>query len=267
MPILLLPILGIFVGALVTFIGGGGGAIYIPLLVFVFGLTFKEAIPISLATMIFTSFFGSISHYRQGNVHLRGGLVTAAGAVMGTGVGTYISTIAAELVLQRAFGVLMIIMAYPMYIEIRARQEREPAAEIAREIDLLEHPFRHGLCTTVLIFLIGLVSGTSAGLFGVSGVVTLVVGFYLIGITPTLIVGTSIFVLLFKAVSGLAWHFTAAHVNWTIVVWLGTGTSIGGFLGPEVLARIHPEKAENLLQSIFLAIVVIIGIVFLVKPV
>ena len=59
----LLPILGIFVGFLVTFIGGGGGAIYIPLLMFGLGFTFKEAVPISLATMIFTSFFNAVTSF------------------------------------------------------------------------------------------------------------------------------------------------------------------------------------------------------------
>jgi uncharacterized membrane protein YfcA len=265
MPLYLLPVLGVFVGAFVTFIGGGGGAIYIPLLVFLLGLTFKEAVPVSLATMIFTSFFGSISHYRQGHVHLRGGLLSAAGAIIGTGIGTYISTVAPELGLRKAFGILMLATIYPMYIEMRARQQAEPAEEIAREVDLLEHPVRHGARVTAMILLIGVVSGTSAGLFGVSGVVTLIVGFYLIGIAPTVIVGTSIFILLFKAVSGLLWHLAAGPVDWAIVLWLGAGTSIGGFLGPEILARMHSEKAENLLEGVFLVIVALLGIVFLVK--
>ena len=266
MPLYVLPVIGIFVGAFVTFIGGGGGAIYIPLLVFLCGLSFKEAVPVSLATMIFTSFFGSISHYRQGHVHLKGGLLTAAGAVFGTGIGTYISTVAPELVLRKAFGVLMLLMIFPMYMEIQARRKAEPAEEIARDVDLLEHPFRHGLPKAVGIVLIGLVSGTAAGVFGVSGVVTLIVGFYLIGITPTIIVGTSIFILLFKAASGLLWHMATGPVYWPAALWLGLGTSIGGFLGPEILARMHSKTAENVLETIFLVIVVALGILFLTRP-
>lgn len=264
---LLLPILGVFVGFLVTFIGGGGGAIYIPLLVFGFGLTLKEAVPISLATMIFTSFFGSISHYKQGHIHLRGGALAVAGALIGTGIGTYISTLAPEWILQRAFGVLMFIMIYPMYLEIKGRKQRETSKELTEDIHILDHPFQHGLFMAIMIFLIGMVSGTSAGLFGVSGVVTLIVGFYLIGIKPKVIVGTSIFILFFKALSGFLWHMKLAHVNWTIVLLLALGTSTGGFFGPWVLAKLHSEKAENFLEKVFIAIIAVLGFLFLFKPI
>lgn len=265
--LLLLPILGVFVGFLVTFIGGGGGAIYIPLLMFGLGFTFKEAVPISLATMIFTSLFGSISHYREGNVHLKGGMLAVAGAILGTGFGTFISVIAPELILQRAFGVLMLIMIYPMYLEVKGRKEELTAEEISEEIHILDNPFQHGSFVTIMIFLIGFASGTSAGLFGVSGVVSLIVGFYLIGIKPKVIVGTSIFILFFKALSGLLWHLSYSGVNWTIVILLGIGTSTGGLLGPVILSRIHHEKAENMLEIIFIGIIATLGIIFLFNPV
>ena len=263
----LLPFLGIFVGFLVTFIGGGGGAIYIPLLVFGFGMTMKQAVPLSLATMIFTSFFGSISHYKQGHIHWRGGILAVCGALIGTGLGAYISTIASELVLRRAFGILMFIMIYPMYLEIKGRKQRETSKELIEDIHILDHPFQHGWFITIMIFLIGMASGTAAGLFGVSGVVTLIVGFYLIGVKPKVIVGTSIFILFFKALSGFLWHLSLAHINWTIVLLLALGTSIGSFFGPFVLSKIHHEKAENMLEKIFIVIIAVLGFLFLFKPI
>lgn len=263
--IYLLPIIGFFTGFLVTFMGGGGGAVYIPLLVLVFGLHFKDAVPISLATMIFTSFSGSISHYRQGNVHLRGGILASVAAVIGTGLGTYISTIAPEALLQKAFGLLLLVMIYPMWLEIKGRREKISERELEEEIHILEHPFDHGKFITFMIFFTGLTSGTSAGLFGVSGVVTLIVGFYLIGVKAKVIVGTSIFILFFKALSGFLWHIAFSGVNWMIVILLALGTSTGGFIGPIILSGMHHEKAENMLEWIFIGIIAVLGIIFLTR--
>ena len=152
--------------------------------------------------MIFTSLFGSISHIKHKNVHWKGGLLAVAGALIGTGLGTHISTIAPELILTRAFGILMFIMVYPMWIEMSSKHEKLDDEEMSRNIHILANPFSHGWFITIMIFLIGLGSGTAAGLFGVSGVVTLIVGFYLIGVKAKVIVGTSIFILFFKALSG-----------------------------------------------------------------
>ena len=263
----LLPCIGFLVGILVTFIGGGGGAIYIPLLMFGFGLTLKEAVPISLGTMIFTSFFGSISHYRHGNIHLRGGLLAVVGALIGTGLGSFISTIAPENILERAFGVLMLIMIWPMLLEMRAQKEKISKKEIAEEVNLLEHPLARGWPTALAIFFIGLTSGTSAGLFGVSGVVTLIIGFYLIKIKPKVIVGTSIFILFFKAFSGFLWHLSRIEIDWGIMLLLALGTSFGGFFGPRILAKCNHEKVDCVLEKVFIIIIFSIGILFLTKPI
>ncbi|MEA2030336.1 MAG: sulfite exporter TauE/SafE family protein [candidate division Zixibacteria bacterium] len=263
----LLPILGIFVGVMVTFIGGGGGAVYIPLLMFFLGCTLREAVPISLATMVITSFVGSISHYRHGNVQLKGAAIAVLGALIGTGLGTYISTISPESILERAFGVLMLIMIFPMYLEIKDKKRKALSKEFPHVACVLDNLFEHGYFLAIMIFIIGLVSGTFTGIFGVSGVATLIVGFYLIKVRPKIIVGTSVFILFFKALSGLLWHLPTADINWEVVILLGLGTSIGGFLGPGLLSKIHHEKAENMLDIVFICIIAGLGILFLVKPV
>ena len=186
-------------------------------------------------------------------------------SILGTGFGTYISTIAPETILQRAFGLLLLAMIYPMWLEIRGRKEKLDREELEKEIHILEHPFDHGRFIASMIFLTGFASGVSAGLFGVSGVVTLIVGFYLIGVKAKVIVGTSIFILFFKALSGFLWHIAFSDINWTIVILLSLGTAIGGFIGPIVLERMHHEKAENMLEWVFIGIIAVLAIIFLTR--
>ena len=152
-----------------------------------------------------------------------------------------------------------------MLLEMRARKERSTREEISQEVHILDHPFSHGLPTVFAIFSIGLCSGVMSGLFGVSGVVTLVVGFYLIKIKPKIIVGTSIFILFFKALSGFLWHLPTAEINWEIVLFLALGTSVGGMLGPKILTKFKHEKVESALEKIFIVIIIALGILFLVK--
>lgn len=166
----------------------------------------------------------------------------------------------------------MLILTYPMYLEMRSIESidgEESEKKTLREINILEHPFSHGFFITTMIFIIGLFSGISAGLFGVSGVVSLIVGFYLIKIKPKIIVGTSVFILFFKALSGFLWHIPLMEVNlrWDIILLLGLGTSTGGLLGPWLLSIVHHKRAEQILEIIFVVIVAGIGFVFLFKPI
>jgi len=267
MTIMSLVVVGIFIGLMVTLIGGGGGALKIPILVFGFGLTLKQSAPISLISMIFTSFFGSVSHIRHKNVHFQGGLLAVTGTLIGTGVGVFIHGLINELVLARSFGILMFLMIYPMWVKMRSKHEKLNSQEICREVCILQHPFRYGWFITAMIFFIGLISGISAGLFGVSGVVTLIVGFYLIGIKPKVIVGTSIFILLFKSLSGLFWYAMSTSLSWDIIIALGVGNSIGALLGPGLLAKFDTEKVEFYLERAFIGIIILLGILFLFKKV
>ena len=74
-------------GVVLGFIGAGGAGIVVALLTTTFGLPVHTAIGTALAMMFFVTISGALSHYREGNVAPRLGLVTglagALGALMG----------------------------------------------------------------------------------------------------------------------------------------------------------------------------------------
>jgi uncharacterized membrane protein YfcA len=61
-----------------------------------------------------------------------------------------------------------------------------------------------------------------------------------------------VLVVLFNALSGFVGHLIVGHFDLVLLLFLGSGSTIGGFFGPRILARINVqalEKVYGLLQS------------------
>jgi len=106
--------LGLFAGAMAAALGLGGGVIFVPSLVVLFGFEQHIAQGTSLAVIFPTAIVATIAHARMGNVrwHLSIpiGLAGIAGAVLGARVALQLD---ADL-LRRMFGVFLILLATRM---------------------------------------------------------------------------------------------------------------------------------------------------------
>ena len=76
----------LMLGLLLGFIGAGGSGIIIALLVTVFGIPIHAAIGTAVPVMFFTVLTGSLSHFREGNMFLRKGLLVG----LFGGIGAYL---------------------------------------------------------------------------------------------------------------------------------------------------------------------------------
>jgi len=77
--LILLPLFGFLIGIFVSALGGGGGGLYAPVLILLFGIPTQTAIATSLASVLPTTVAGAFSHYREGNVDVRTGLILGVG--------------------------------------------------------------------------------------------------------------------------------------------------------------------------------------------
>jgi uncharacterized membrane protein YfcA len=111
----------------------------------------------------------------------------------------------------------------------------------------------------------GFVSGIMAGLFGTSGTATIVAGLYILDLPVTVVVGTSVLVVLFNAVSGSAGHLLTGQFDPVLVLLLGSGAAIGAFLGPKLLARINVQTLEKVYGVLFTLLVVVFGLAMILK--
>lgn len=87
-----IPICGFLIGCFVSIFGGGGGGLYAPCLIILFGVSPDIAISTSLAAVLPTTLSASYSHYKESNINFKLGLLLACCAIIGTLIGVGIDS-------------------------------------------------------------------------------------------------------------------------------------------------------------------------------
>jgi hypothetical protein len=253
---ILLLFFGFIAGCLVGLFGGGGGFYFVPVLSLVFQVQTQVAVATSLAAIIPTTISASISHFRQGNLDVAVGIVFGVGGLIGAWIGAYASSLAPAHLLQKAFGVFMLLMALQMCISARKRMRdtHRPGRRVRMS----------GLKILLGLFL-GLLSGVMAGLFGLSGTPPVIAGLYVLNLPVDMVVGTSVFVLLFNAVSGLAGHLLLGQFDWTLAFFLSLGAGVGAFWGPIWLGRVRASTLERVYGPVFILLILVFGVLMILR--
>ena len=105
-----LVVLGIFAGFLGGLLGLGGGVVFVPGLVYLFGFPIHKAIGISLAVIVPTALAGALKHSAAGNYDLVVTAILALGAIVGSYLGVSAANVMPEVVLRRVFGVFLVVL-------------------------------------------------------------------------------------------------------------------------------------------------------------
>jgi uncharacterized membrane protein YfcA len=104
-------VVGLLAGALGGLFGVGGGIIFVPALVLLFGLGQLEAEATSLLAIIPVVLAGTWRQHLYGNVRWRAALVIGVVAVAGVELGVLTAKSLPEETLQRLFALLLIAVA------------------------------------------------------------------------------------------------------------------------------------------------------------
>jgi uncharacterized protein len=254
---LFLPIFGFVIGLLVSMFGGGGGGLYVPLLTLLFNVPIKVAIATSLASIIPTTLFGAYAHHKQGNVNIPIGLIFGVTGIIGTLIGVYFSTLIPPFILRKLFGILAILFVIPVLFRKKKKAIKQG--------DNLENLKIINLKKVSISSIFGLLSGIMSGLFGVSGGAPVATGLYILGFPANIVIGTSVFVLFFNAVSGLFGHLAVGHINFTLIILLGGSAAIGALIGPRLLKRIKADVLDKWFKIIFTILLILMGLMMMVK--
>lgn len=109
---LLFLVIGLIAGICSGIFGIGGGVVIIPMFVFMAKMSQKLATGTSLALLLPPlGLLGALAYYRAGNVDVRAAALTAVGLFLGAWVGARLSLGMSDLVLKRAFALLLVIVA------------------------------------------------------------------------------------------------------------------------------------------------------------
>lgn len=253
--LILLPIFGLIIGLVVSMFGGGGGGFYVPVLILIFGVTPQIAIATSLASVLPTTLVSSFSHFREGNIDIRTGLILGIGGIIGTLIGASIANIIPPALLQKILGIFTLIMLIPMLRSfIQRRHEMKEKNGDENEKLTLNGPRR------IIASFFGVASGLLAGVFGISGTPPIIAGLYSLGLPAAMVVGTSVFVLIFNSLAGIGGFYLLGQLDLTLIILLGGGSAVGAFIGPLLLKKINPKTFEKIYGPVIVGIMLIFGL-------
>jgi uncharacterized membrane protein YfcA len=269
---LVIVLLGGGVGILSGMFGVGGGFLTTPLLIF-YGIPPAVAVASSATQITGASVSGVLAQMRRNGVDFRMGGVMVAGGILGSGLGALLFRLLQRLgqidtVIALTYVVLLggigTLMARESLGTILAQRRGEkPNRRQRRHNRLIAMlPFRwrfyrSGLYISPLApFLLGTMTGTLTVILGVGGGFVMVPAMvYLLGMAAGVVVGTSLFQILFVTAATTMIHATTTKaVDIVLAILLLVGSAIGAQIGSRFAMRLKPEYLRLLLAILVLAV-------------
>ena len=261
--------LGGLVGVLSGMFGVGGGFLMTPLLFFI-GIPPAVAVATEANQIVASSFSGALAHLKRKTVDLRMGTVLLIGGLAGAAAGVQVFAALravgqVDLLVRLCYVVFLGVIGFLMFIEslnaIRRARNSKGALRTRRKHGWIHAlPFKvkfrtSGLYLSVIPpLMVGAVVGVLAAIMGVGGGFIMVPAMiYLLGMPTKVVVGTSLFQIIFVTGFTTLLHAT---VNQTVDMLLAVLLLVGGVIGAQIGARLGVRlKAEHL--RILLAIIVL----------
>ncbi|MBF6595686.1 MAG: sulfite exporter TauE/SafE family protein [Thermaceae bacterium] len=117
MGLLLAGVIGLAAGILSGLFGIGGGIVVVPALIFLVGLTIREATGTSLAALLLpVGILGVLAYARLGAVRWPIAALLALGLVIGTYFGARLALNLPEIALRRGLAVLLLVVALQLVL-------------------------------------------------------------------------------------------------------------------------------------------------------
>ena len=274
--------LGGLVGVLSGMFGVGGGFLMTPLLFFI-GIPPAVAVATEANQIVASSFSGVLAHVKRRNVDFKMGGVLLIGGLAGAGVGVFIFNYLkglgqVDLLVKLCYVVFLGIVGSLMFTEsLQAlRKSKQVSAPKLRKKRTWIHAlplkirFRvSGLYISAIPpVLIGILVGILAAIMGVGGGFVMVPAMiYLLGMPTKVVVGTSLFQIIFVTAFTTMLHATTNYtVDIVLAVLLLVGGVIGAQFGTMFGAKLKAEQLRILLAVMVLMVCAKLAFDLIVQP-
>ena len=284
--------LGALVGFLSGMFGVGGGFLTTPLLIF-YGIPPTVAAASASSQVTGASVSGIFAHLKRGGVDFRMGGVLVFGGIFGTGAGAGLFALLTELgQIDTVINIIYVVMlggigtsmALESWRSVRALRNGKPLPARKRR----HHPlvaslpwrwrfYRSGLyISPIAPMILGFLTGVLTMLLGVGGGFIMVPAMlYILGMGARVVVGTSLFQILFVTIASTMMHSVTTHaVDIVLALFLLVGSVTGAQIGARFAQKLPPEYLRLALSCIVLlvALRMVIGLgwrpaeIFTVQP-
>jgi hypothetical protein len=266
--------LGLGVGVLSGLFGVGGGFLTTPLLIF-YGIPPTVAAASAASQVTGASVSGVFAHFRRGGVDLAMGGVLVVGGMAGSVLGAVIFRLLQAtgqidtvinllyVILLGGIGGLMLRDAIRTIRASRSEGGSPPPKRrhhpLVAALPLRWRFYTSGLYISPLAPLIlGVITGVLTVLLGVGGGFIMVPAMiYLLGMGTRVVVGTSLFQILFvTAASTLVHAVTTKAVDIVLASLLLLGSVVGAQLGARLAQRLKPDYLRLLLAAMVLIVAI-----------
>jgi uncharacterized protein len=265
--------LGGVVGLLSGIFGVGGGFLMTPLLIMM-GIPPTVAAASDSNQIVGASTSGTLAHFRLGNVDFKMGLLLLLGGIIGGTFGVQIIKILrqlgnADFLINITYVLMLGLIGGYMFVEslqaMRKIEREKPAPKESAYVKFMNFlPFqmefqRSGVKLSLLMpLLLGILVGILAAIMGVGGGFIMVpIMVYLLRMPMHVVVGTSLFQILFTCVNVTIMQSWENHtVDFVLALLLLIGSSLGAQLGTKIGRKLNGEHLKILLASLVLVVMV-----------
>jgi len=264
--------LGGVVGILSGMFGVGGGFLTTPLLIF-YGIPPAVAVASSAPQLTGASVSGVLAHRKRDGVDMQMGAVLVAGGAVGSVAGAYMfQALQAGGQIDMVVGILYVVLlggigltmgkeAIGSLVAVRSGQPAPRKLNrhnpLIAALPLRWRFYRSGLYISPLAPLgLGFATGILTALMGVGGGFILVPAMiYLLGMSTRVVVGTSLFQILFVTMVTTMMHsLTTRSVDIVLATLLLIGSVTGAQFGARFAQKVKPEYLRLLLALMVLIV-------------
>ncbi len=269
--------IGAFLGLIMGLVGVGGGFLLTPLMMFL-GIPPPVAVASVANQLVAPSVSGVLSHWKRSNVDFKMGTVLLLGGIVGSSIGVILFNFLGKIgqldfVIKSSYVIFLTLIGTLMFSESLRLILRTRKGKVTRG-KLHQHNWLHGLpfkirfrksklyISILLPVLIGVIVGVLAALMGIGGGFIIVPAMiYLLGMPTSLVVGTSLFQIIFVAANTT---ILQASQNQTVDIVLATILLLGSVIGVQLGSRFTNILRGEYLRLILSSIIILVSLKLLI---
>jgi hypothetical protein len=277
--------LGGLVGILSGIFGVGGGFLMTPLLIMI-GIPPTIAAASDSNQIVGASTSGTLAHYKMGNVDFKMGILLLIGGVIGGTLGVQVIKVLrqmgnADFLIKITYVLMLGFVGSYMFIEslqalkkkkgpaTAAPQKESKYAKLIGKLPWQTDFEKSGIRLSIVMPLVlGTFVGILAAIMGVGGGFIMVpVMVYLLRMPMHVVVGTSLFQILFTCVDVTIMQSYSNHtVDFILALILLLGSTLGAQFGAKISKKLKGDQLKILLASLVLIVMLKMLLDLLLTP-
>jgi uncharacterized membrane protein YfcA len=266
-------VLGLVVGVVIGGLGGGGGVLTVPALVYALGQSAQDATAGSVIIVGIAAVVGALARIRGGGVDWRTGIAFGVVGVPVAYLGTVLNRHVGQPVLLLAFAALTLLAAAAMLLNGPDKRDGpadagtdgpvgpgdgsgtvEGGTVVAARPDTRR---RELIATIVEVVVCGATVGFLTGFLGVGGGFLVVPALVIVLRMPMArAIGTSLLIIVLNSISSVASRLGAMHLDWHVIGPFAIAAVIGTLVGKRIADRLSGAT----LARAFAILLVLVGV-------